>query len=468
MSRRGKNIVICCDGTGQSIPAAERSEAGVGMNPGRSNVLRLFHLLVKDSPHQVCWYDAGIGTIPLLEREQRTMRLMRNIRDEWLGLGLMENVSEAYLHLMEQYEPGDRIFLIGFSRGAFTVRALAGMIRCVGLLRRENRNLLSNARDVFENMERRLRPGGRHRQGGLVLDADTKEALAAEFRRFSRHDPVRVSFLGVWDTVKAYGYFVPRGFPFIRNNELVDVVRHAVAIDERRSPFQVTGWCDRTVRTLDLQQDIEEVWFTGDHSNIGGGHRDADLLAKTAFDWMLGEATAFDLLVDLDRYTDATGWDRGAIPAADARPNDLSRKATFRIADILPRRELNNTYFPPQRTWRAFGSTGARRPLNHKFPDDIWAKAQHGGSFPQIVRVHSSVKERCGTPESLPRGFQDLLDAAASAANEAKRTSTPPRLSIEWVETRKPLDSNDVLLRGPGEADWTRTSTPAVDSSTGV
>jgi uncharacterized protein (DUF2235 family) len=449
MNGRGKNIVICCDGTGQSIPVAERGNEGVSVNPGRSNVLRLFDLLVKDSPNQVCWYDPGIGTIPLLEREQRTMRWMRNVRDEWLGLGLMENVSHAYLHLMEHYEPGDRIFLIGFSRGAFTVRALAGMIRCVGLLRRENRNLLSNARDVFENMERRLRTERRPRRGGLIADAEGKEALAAEFRRFSRHEDVRVSFLGVWDTVKAYGYFVPKGFPFTRNNELVDVVRHAIAIDERRSPFQVTGWCDRTVRTLHLQQDIEEVWFTGDHSNVGGGHRDADLLAKTAFDWMLGEATAFDLMVDLDRYADASGWDRSAIPAADAKPNNLSRTLGFRLADILPRRELNNTYFPPERTWRALRSTGTRRPLNHKFPDDVWVRAQPGGSFPQVVRVHSSVRERCGTPTSLPQPFQDLLDAVANAASEAKRTSTAPTLSIEWVSTRKPLDSTEVLLRWP-------------------
>src|SRR5262249_60741656 len=118
-----------------------------------------------------------------------------------------ENVGEAYLHLMEQYEPGDRIFLIGFSRGAFTVRALAGMIRCVGLLRRENRNLLSNARDVFENMERRLRREPRSRGCDFTPDVEDKEILASEFRRFSRPDEVRVSFLGVWDTVKAYGYF---------------------------------------------------------------------------------------------------------------------------------------------------------------------------------------------------------------------------------------------------------------------
>lgn len=449
MTGRGKNIVICCDGTGQSIPAAGRGEQKVGQNPGRSNVLRLFRLLVKDSPHQVCWYDPGIGTIPLLEREQRTVRWMRNVRDEWLGLGLMQNVSQAYLHLMEHYEPGDRIFLIGFSRGAFTVRALAGMIRSIGLLRRENRNLLPNARDVFENMERRLRKERRRRPADRVRDAEGKEALAAEFRHFARHEDVRVSFLGVWDTVKAYGYFVPRGFPFTRNNELVDVVRHAIAIDERRSPFQVTGWCDRMVRKNDVQQDIEEVWFTGDHSNVGGGHRDADLLAKTAFDWMLGEATACDLLVDLDRYDDATGWQRSARPAADAKPNDLSRTLGFRLADILPRRELNNTYFPPERTWRAIWSTGARRPLNHRFPDTEWVKDQPRGSFPQVVRVHSSVKPRCARAASLPEPFQELLQAAAESASSAKNTSTIPALSIEWVSTREPVDSKDILFRWP-------------------
>jgi uncharacterized protein (DUF2235 family) len=453
MTARGKNIVICCDGTGQSIPTAAHGKTDAGLNPGRSNVLRLFELLVKDSPHQVCWYDPGIGTMPLLERGRRTLHWMRNVRDEWLGLGLMQSVASAYLHLMEQYQPGDRIYLIGFSRGAFTVRALAGMIRCVGLLRRENRNLLPNARDVFENMEKRLRAARRDHEGGgtdTQRDQEGKEALSAEFRRrFSRHDDIRVSFLGVWDTVKAYGYLRPRGFPFTRNNEIVDVVRHAVAIDERRSPFQVTGWCDRVVRALALQQDIKEVWFSGDHSDVGGGHRDSDLLAKTAFDWMLGEATAAGLLVDLDRYKDATGWDSAAAPAADATPHDLSRKLGFRLADMLPRRELDNTYFPPDRHLRAFWSTGDRRPLNHRFPDSKWVGAQPQGAFPQVVRVHASVRERCRTRTSLPRPFQDFLVAVDAAANDVTPTSPGPLLSIDWVETEPPAASCDVLLRWP-------------------
>lgn len=437
MLSHGKNIVICCDGTGQTIPAAESRDRRNQSNPGRSNVLRLFDLLVKDTPHQICWYDPGIGTIPNLEREQRLMHAMRNARDEWLGLGLMENVSQAYLHLMEHFAPGDRVFLFGFSRGAFTVRALAGMIRSIGLLRNEHRNLLANARDVFENMERR------HRKSGL-RDHEANDELAEALRRFSRPGEIRIAFLGVWDTVKAYGYFTPRGFPFTRNNERVEVVRHAVALDERRSPFQVTGWSDRVVRTQGLKQDIAEVWFTGDHSNIGGGHHGEDLRARVAFDWMLGEATACNVLVDLARYKDATGWDpKGTVPP-DATVNDLSRGFRFRLADVLPRRELNNTHFPSARAWTFMKSTGDRKPLNHKFPDDA-VTSPDGASLCRAVRLHNSVHDRYRSGNKLTPGLRDLAQTVSAAEAAAKSTGTPPTLAIEWMPTRAPRDWKEVL-----------------------
>ena len=233
-----KTIVICCDGTGQTIRAAQPVKPHRVV---RTNVLRTFDLLKKDGATQVSCYDPGIGTIPGLEGELDLIRKLKNVRDEWLGTGLMSNLAAMYVYLMEHYEPGDRIFLFGFSRGAFTVRALAGIIRSVGLLRKGHEHLLPWVRDVYENMAARHRRAGRR-------DEEANDELAREFRGFTRPDDIRIAFLGVWDTVKAYGYLTPKGLPHVRNNELVDVVRHAVAIDERRSPFQPTGWSDRVLR----------------------------------------------------------------------------------------------------------------------------------------------------------------------------------------------------------------------------
>lgn len=440
MNPHNKNIVVCCDGTGQTIRAASKGAAD-GEGPpasGKSNVLRLFDLLLKDSPHQVCWYDPGIGTIPLFEREARWVRIFKNMRDEWLGWGLMESVGEAYLYLMERYEPGDRIFLFGFSRGAFTVRALAGMIRCVGLLRNENRNLLEYARDVFENMERRLRNG--------PPNEEAEDKLACEFRRFSRQEEVRIAFIGVWDTVKAYGYLKPKGLPFVRNNEIADVVRHAVSLDERRSPFQVTGWSDRVVREKNIRQDILEVWFSGDHSDVGGGHEDHNLLAKAPFDWMLGEATKQHLLAELERYAKATGWSKDAEVRPDLKPHDLSHSLMATAAWMVPRQELVNTQFPPIREWHWWEETGSREPLKHTFPDKQEglalevAGSQTRDEMP-FVYVHQSVFERrCAggyAPPKLEELFHqqqekkvDVLCALTVAALDSKQ------VIAEWGELR--------------------------------
>jgi uncharacterized protein (DUF2235 family) len=398
-SRRVKQIVICCDGTGQTIRAALPAERGQRdstrrNSTGKTNVLRMFDLVRKDSPDHIACYDPGIGTLPGLERESGQIRRLRNARDEWLGTGLMGNVGEVYRYLMEYYEPGDRIFLFGFSRGAFTVRALAGMIRSVGLLFKGNETLLPYARDVFENM------ADRHRKAGW-LDNETNDDLAREFRKYSRPDPVPIAFLGVWDTVKAYGYLNPTGLPHVRNNELVEIVRHAVSIDEKRPPFQVTGWSDRILRQQGLTDEqidhrIQEVWFAGDHSDVGGGHADDDnILAKAPFDWMLGEARLAGLDVAPGRYSEATGWMPGEHAPLDSPVHDLSKGMKATIYRV-PRRDLNNSHFPPERSWR-FLTGGARVPVDHTFPDPVWRdlnRESRNGAAMSFLRLHEAVIER--------------------------------------------------------------------------
>src|SRR5437867_2209664 len=110
-----KNIVICSDGTGQSYAGTE------------SNVLRLYNLALKSTSRQIACYDPGVGTLPLPSGRTRLGRALRHATELAIGSGVMENVMELYAYLMQHHEPDDSIFLFGFSRGAFTVRALAGM-----------------------------------------------------------------------------------------------------------------------------------------------------------------------------------------------------------------------------------------------------------------------------------------------------------------------------------------------------
>jgi len=425
-----KTIVICCDGTGQTIRAAQPVKPHRVV---RTNVLRTFDLLKKDGATQVSCYDPGIGTIPGLEGELDLIRKLKNVRDEWLGTGLMSNLAAMYVYLMEHYEPGDRIFLFGFSRGAFTVRALAGIIRSVGLLRKGHEHLLPWVRDVYENMAARHRRAGRR-------DEEANDELAREFRGFTRPDDIRIAFLGVWDTVKAYGYLTPKGLPHVRNNELVDVVRHAVAIDERRSPFQPTGWSDRVLRqnpAIDeerINHRIKEVWFAGDHSDVGGGHADnrTDFFSKASFDWILGEAAHEGLRLSPDRYDEVTGWTPGLPPSPDCVPHDLSRVGSGRFMWIPPRLELDNSHFPPSREFKCLAHTGDRCLLDHTFPDTVWRKARRSageatGPDKPFLCLHESVRERYRrgnyTPENLRVAF------AAEQKGE---------ITIQWIKSRDP------------------------------
>jgi uncharacterized protein (DUF2235 family) len=429
-----RGLVVCCDGTGQTIRAAApplrgARDSAASNAAGRSNILRLFDLLVKDAPDQIVFYDPGIGTLPGLERESPWLRRARNARDEWLGSGLMENVAEAYRFLMHTYQPGDRVFLFGFSRGAFTVRTLAGLIRSVGLLRPENDALVPSAGAVVAGM------AARHRRRGW-RDREADDELACQFERYTRPG-IPIAFLGVFDTVKAYGYLNPVGMPFQRNNDLVEIARQAVSIDERRRPFQVTGLSDRRLRQAGLDDDaidrrVQEVWFAGDHSDVGGGHADGDnILAKAPFDWMLREAMSVQLRVDLSRYEAATGWPAGARAPDNLQAHDLLRGAKGLIFRA-PWRDLNNTHFPPDPRWRFEG--GARSLVCHAFPDPVWRLSQgiapaRGDQLgradatlkPTFVRVHDAVLDRYARGLYRPANLQALF-----ASDIERRSVTVP------------------------------------------
>jgi uncharacterized protein (DUF2235 family) len=182
------------------------------------------------------------------------------------------------------YEFGDEIFLFGFSRGAFTARSISGMIRKCGILTRKHVDKYREALDLYHS------------------DHRPDDPIATKFRQdhsLSPTDPIEIKFIGVWDTVGALG--IPGGdtskFAF-HDTELSGSVRnayHALAIDERRGPFQPTLWDYKPKPG----QTIEQVWFAGVHSDIGGGYPEAGL-SDIAMQWMMDKAHDAGLIMDPD------------------------------------------------------------------------------------------------------------------------------------------------------------------------
>ncbi len=295
-----KNIVICCDGTGNEYRAK-----------GNTNVVKLFRSLSKlDPTQQINYYDPGVGTMSAPGTQTAIGKAVSRLFGLVLGLGMTRNLADAYVFLMKNYQPGDRVFLFGFSRGAYTVRALAGMLHMCGLLEKGSDNLVPYAIKVYS--ERKVaRPKWAH--SVLTLPAyivlwpllwllkrmEPDWARAGGFKKiFSRTcDP---HFIGVWDTVKSIGWLRRRiVLPYTANHPNLKYGRHAVSLDEKRSQYRTNLWGYEN--QADDQRDIQQVWFAGVHSDVGGSYDRAGL-ADITLDWMVDAAEAQGLVIDKNEY----------------------------------------------------------------------------------------------------------------------------------------------------------------------
>jgi uncharacterized protein (DUF2235 family) len=273
-----KRLVCCCDGTWNT---PDQKDEGVETS---TNVRKL---ALAVTPHdaggvaQHVFHDKGVGTGTL-----------DHLRGGALGVGLSRTVQDAYMFLVEHHDPGDEVFLFGFSRGAYTARSTAGLIRNSGLLTRENAGKLDDAYELYRDRSDASHP---------------RSAEAQRFRSsFSRE--IRVRCLGVWDTVGALGIPDLAGvheisdrweFHDVTLSTFVDSAFQALAIDERRKPFEPTLWEQQPHA---VNQTLEQVWFTGVHSNVGGGYRDGGL-SDVALRWMMRKAAGCGLAF---RSLDAT------------------------------------------------------------------------------------------------------------------------------------------------------------------
>ena len=238
----------------------------------RTNVSRMKQGLVstgKDDAEQPCFYDAGVGT-----------HWYDRLTGGAFGRGLSTNIRQGYQWLSRTHAAGDEIFVMGFSRGAYTARSLVGLIRKCGLLTAPTEALVHQAYALYR--DKRLHP-------------DSAEAAA--FRAsFSRE--TRVRFIGVWDTVGALG--IPLSHvPFSRDyyrwhdtelSKIVDYAYHAIATDEHREDYKATVWSKRKPENID----VEQRWFVGAHANVGGGY-DRDVLPNIPLQWLQDKAAACGL-----------------------------------------------------------------------------------------------------------------------------------------------------------------------------
>jgi uncharacterized protein (DUF2235 family) len=278
----GKRIVICSDGTGNTA------------NKGRgTNVFKLFeavdlngHRTKPDLTPQIALYDDGVGT-----QNFKLLKIFAGVT----GFGLSRNVRQLYKELVRIYDPGNHIFLFGFSRGAFTVRTLAGLIANCGILdarKLETSKKLEKAvRKIYKVYRKRYRT-----ELAKLIFGDPDTSKIAQFRRkHCLEDETHITFLGVWDTVDAVGTpfhisdFVNmtlRRFKFPDNelNDKVDRACHALAIDDQRDSFHPLVWDEKGDEGR-----IRQVWFSGAHSNIGGGYPKQGM-SLVALDWMLTQA----------------------------------------------------------------------------------------------------------------------------------------------------------------------------------
>lgn len=338
-----KNIVIFCDGTNNEIAGNQTS------------VLRLFRMLVCNGEQRL-FYDAGVGTHADPTAQWPLQRLVQKRLDAAIGMSIRNHVLGAYSFLSNHYEEGDRIYLFGFSRGAYTVRALAGMLFRCGLLCADYDNLSAYAWSVFSDEDRR---GDRRQMFGG----------AARIKKvFGREVPIH--FVGVWDTVSTFGWLWDLlTVPNTDKNPIVHHFRQALSIDEKRPCFEPILFNPQK------GQSSIQVWFAGVHADIGGGYPpEASGLSRLPLEWMLNEAVQLDLIIDPVKVKKqlleiGTASERCEF----SEQHDESVRPMWRIQGWLPKHSFR---------------TAERRYMWH-WPN--WATRR---TIPEDSLVHQSVKTR--------------------------------------------------------------------------
>jgi uncharacterized protein (DUF2235 family) len=292
-----KRIVICADGTWNRPEENPKEDFP-------TNVLRLARAIKpvdSDKVPQQVFYDWGVGSY------------YSQVVGGTTGKGLHKNIMDDYRYIVQNYSPGDELYLFGFSRGSYTIRSLCGLINNCGIIKRPDAALIQKAFNHYKKSGKAYAPRG---------------AASVKFRKEHSHRSREIKFVGVWDTVGAMG--IPISFLglFDDKDEFYDtkigsnvrIARHALAVDEHRKDFEPTIWAPKD------NMDMKQVWFTGAHSDIGGSYkpdRNGALLSDNALDWMIKEAKRSGLAIE--------GHLRKSINKSPLATLHKSRRSFYRI-----------------------------------------------------------------------------------------------------------------------------------------
>ncbi|KAJ8293914.1 hypothetical protein OF846_003168 [Rhodotorula toruloides] len=409
VSRR--RICLFLDGTGNSF----------GSNI--TNLPILFSLANEDPTKALLYYQAGVGeTIATHEAGWMPSKIYQKVSqiiDEGIAYSLGDHICKGYKFLMD---PGDEVFLFGFSRGAFTARALAGMLEAVGLLPAGNEETIPLAFSIYKRKTETI----------LFQSGEQKETVAQGFKRtFSRE--IEVHFVGVWDTVSSVGSIIPRTLPFASGSSWIHHFRQAFALDERRARYTPQHWIGPAAQadrdhSADAQPGhghggderpvttVKEVYFAGAHSNVGGGEFPYDgdhspALSHLSLKWMVREAVEAGF--ELDTYSVSTSPIFG--PFVDKAREALRSLDKYPDLDAYLDRTMENN--PEANELMAATVYLAARPSPQSTADALAPRADH---------LSFAIEEK-------PEEVKDKLSFGARLADFYARISARAMTSFWWL-----------------------------------
>jgi hypothetical protein len=374
-----RNIVVCCDGTGNQYGSAN------------SNVVKLYWTL-SEQDKQTAYYHPGVGTMGARNALSAVGKWWTRVRGLGFGYGFSDHIADVYSFLMGEFHSGDHIFIFGFSRGAYTARALCGLLHMCGLLTPGNEALIPYALRLYKSND------------------PCKFEIAAGFRTtFSIS--CTPYFLGLWDTVSSVGWILDpihtKGgrLPYTATLPDIPLLRHAVSIDERRTFFRQ----NLIHEPLPASQDLKQVWFAGVHSDVGGSYAEAESgLSKIALRWMMGEAQSAGLLLDPQKAIEVLG---GEVPYVAPDPKGPLHKSLegfwWHLAEFWPKRYFYPVTVPGQAapTWKR----------------GLTVNLGRARVIPDGVHIHQSVFDRMRAipnykPNNLPQQYVMVPENAGEPA----------------------------------------------------
>ena len=414
------NIIVCCDGTWNTPDAMED-----GL-PSPTNVVKIYNALAPvdaEGREQKSYYHPGVGT---------DGTWVKRMIGGGTGKGLGENVMSGYNWLARNYREGDRIWLFGFSRGAYTVRSLGGMISKCGLLDLPGSQLPDDRtwptiREIFDAY--------RKDEPSTLRSTEDRKLHGVAMGELPRHE-TKIHFIGVWDTVGSLG--IPDDMALLNllddpekhrfhDTDLgpaVENARHAVALDEYRQSFLPTLW----QVPEGWEGTLKQVWFPGAHGDVGGGYSQCGL-SDGALEWMMEEATGLGLGINAGAreqmkpdprgllHDSVTGWFKALKTRPRAAPKVCDGAAPEHVHHSAVDRHRN----PPL-------SQGRYRPLKTALPVtlDVFARDRWNdtGIYLESGKTYNLVAEGEWMDASIKCGPAGTRDGKFDPAEIAQIASS--------------------------------------------